>query len=265
VKFWRWTKQNTGLITGSAAMASLAACVLACGCTSQSPTGGADGSAAVSGIEDLETFGAVPDAFRPLDDEGEPLAQVDSSAAAASQAYGEGSPVYHANGIPIDYRPRNIQRQIASLPALYLRDIGQTPVDVQSRSGLPKLVYLADAETAQVFFRDDRENPRTDPATGEVCWRAMTCNNPNCLAEQKDAFAFAPSVQAARFDESTGALLWGSRSTGEGKSVLYGCRCPNCGRTESIRQYNLPNSARRKAELVGELARIRAARARNRQ
>ena len=59
----------------------------------------------------------VVDELRPLTAEGAPLEFAETAYADGNPThYADGSAAYHVDGSPVDYRPRNIQRELATMP-----------------------------------------------------------------------------------------------------------------------------------------------------
>ena len=201
----------------------------------------------------------VPDTYRPVDADNQPLAFSDTTYSDGSPThYADGSPAYMPDGTPVDYRPRNIMQAIDRLDVLYIRDDGQTPLGFEGPASRPLLTYLSAEEEHQVKFAGELPNPRLDPATGRVCWWAFECRNPDCSGQHDGKpFMFAAGVPGVTVDgsEDDAALL--EQVDAEGLSSFDLMKCPKCNERDSLERAVLSNTARRTAEFQSELERVR--------
>ncbi|MCG8583810.1 MAG: hypothetical protein MI757_03765 [Pirellulales bacterium] len=196
----------------------------------------------------------VPEAFRPLDS-GEPVAFGPATHEDdAPTHYADGSPVYMPDGSPIDYRPRNIQKELSKLPVLYIRDDGQSALGNANH----RLVYLSAQREHQVRFAGELPNPRLDPETGRVCWWAYECRNPNCSGRRAgQPFLFAAGIAGVVADGSANDDELLTEVDSHGMSAFDLMKCPKCGQRDWLDRPALPETVRRTAELQDELARVR--------
>ncbi|MCG8584735.1 MAG: hypothetical protein MI757_08500, partial [Pirellulales bacterium] len=164
--------------------------------------------------------------------------------------YADGSPAYHVDGTPVDYRPRNIQRELATMPTLFIRDVGQPRIGFEGPSASPRVEYLSMTDEARVVMQGDPNVVWKDPASGATCWRALTCEAPGCRQDDGSPLVFAASVPGY-----TGKVPVGD--------ALQPLRCPHCGREETVTKYFPPDTASRMESLRAELARLRAQRRAN--
>jgi len=103
----------------------------------------------------------------------------------------------------------------------------------------------------------DANNAWHDHETGKLAWRALTCRNPACPGRGSqggpDIFVHAPA----------GAVLDAAGDVHvPGVPQPAVPPCPKCGKHESVCEYELPEIAKRRAELEEELLVSRATRRR---
>lgn len=119
--------------------------------------------------------------------------------------------------------------------------------------------YLTKDTFELVILDGDQGSHATEPTTGRELLRAVTCENPDCPGQPSDEHPFLfNSLGDSR--TSRGSVEVEAR-----KRALPALPCPACSRTEHVVLYELANSARRKAALLSELAKTRAARDRSAQ
>jgi len=127
--------------------------------------------------------------------------------------------------------PRSVMQEISTLPTVYLRD--------GTLEGI--LVETGSAGRAEAETRYGR------------LWNAYTCTNPGCASQGKDGQPFLFNAQS-----ESAKLPRGARpSPGGGGTALA---CPLCAMSKFVIEYDPPQSAARKVELLAELKRIRQAR-----
>ena len=121
---------------------------------------------------------------------------------------------------------------------------------------LPHL-YLKEGTLEELLTQGFRGEPHIGPDNA-LYWSARICTNPNCDS-QSMASAERPQLLINRMPDiwigDDGKLV----SANKMPSSLVS-PCPVCGSAEFIRQYILPETASRQAELADELAHVRAAR-----
>ena len=204
----------------------------------------------------------LPDEYRPEDEDGTRITFGETTHDDGSPThYADGSPVFHGNGTPIDYRPRNIERTITRLPELYVRDHGQARLGHEGPAGNPRLVYLAAGPTDLVELPSDFPNPRVDPASGDVCWWAWVCTNPNCDGRvDGEPLVFAavvPGVSADRTQAEDGDSSAASDSSSLSENTpLDLMRCPLCGRQDTLERPVLPDKQTQRTALEAELKQV---------
>ena len=110
-------------------------------------------------------------------------------------------------------------------------------------------------EPGQVVLNHDTIG-QVDPATGKLLWPALTCTLEDCPGRGPDGgpLLFPASIEGTTVDANH-QIVW-PKSDGRGEQ---GVPCPVCGRPDGVRHYEHPQVAERKAELLEELRRSRAA------
>lgn len=180
------------------------------------------------------------DTIRPVGANNVALSLADNS----STHYSDGSPVYLADGSLIDYRPRNLSRRISQLPTL----------------------YLTYESNEQVILPGSMPNPRVDPKTRQICWRAFECHNANCSnrVSNEQPNLYVRAVPGVRVGPQGKALPPPDVSASDGDGVnssVLATKPPNvctvCNRATG-KPYVLPESQRLRAELLAELDSVRS-------
>ncbi|MCG8584706.1 MAG: hypothetical protein MI757_08350 [Pirellulales bacterium] len=205
-----------------------------------------DASTNVAGGAGGAVTAEILDDYRPESADGEPLRLVERNHSGAPARYVDGSPVHAADGTLIDYRPRNVQRELARLPRRYVRDIGQRRLGGEGDS---QLIYLEVTPGSIVDLPGDHGMVAPDPDSSELCWQAMTCNNPSCAGDTHGTrLEFVPIMPGFEWPAKDDAIVRAFRLV----------RCPQCGSRSHIDRLRMPEVESRRETLEDELARLRA-------
>ncbi len=120
---------------------------------------------------------------------------------------------------------------------------------------LPTLYLRADTLERVVAESGYESNAFVDPATGQLCWIALTCNNAACASAGPDG---GPVL-----------FLWPEAgvSLGQNGQVVRSLApsngwptCPHCGGQKTVEKFELPEVVSRRGKLEAELRRVRDAR-----
>ena len=98
-----------------------------------------------------------------------------------------------------------------------------------------------------------------DPRTGNVAWRAMVCDNPNCsgrLDGKPHVFTHPVDDPPLTADGRINHGAWDRMSIAH----FYSLKCPACGDNKQLHEYDPPQVAERRQLLLDQLAAARAAR-----
>ena len=208
-----------------------------------------------AGDSDIVPIEAVPETHRPRSSAGDVLKFAETTYADGNPThYADGSPAYLPNGKPIDYRPRNIQRELHTMSRFFVRDVGQPRLGFEGSESSPTLEYLSFTPEASVDMPGDPNYVWTDPATGDLCWRALTCTHAECVAQSEEPLIFAASMPGFGGTREESSSL---------ENALAARRCPRCGRADNIENYDPPATVHREQELKAELESVRAERQRD--
>lgn len=139
---------------------------------------------------------------------------------------------------------------------------------LQEQSSLPTL-YLTQESRKRVTAPKSK-GLFVDPDTGELCWKALACQRPDCPGRSADGEPFLfITVDPAMFAEADGTVGFDPTRKGDDDPESRG-HCPKCWEqrtpdTETAEQaqqyrdwivpYVLPSTAARQAELEAELQR----------
>jgi hypothetical protein len=95
-----------------------------------------------------------------------------------------------------------------------------------------------------------------DEQTGRQAWPALTCNDPACPhnAARDGPLVFVYPVPATGVDEDGNLVVPDSVPLSRRRP-----RCPECGKSEHVSDYVLPETARRRDRLDAEIEAARAA------
>jgi hypothetical protein len=244
---------DEGLAARKAAIASLllGCCIMGCPASDANIDGPLDSNRR-PGDPGIVPQTTVRDEFRPLTQDGTPIEFAELTYSDGNPThYADGSPAYHADGTPIDYRPRNIQRALEKMPTVFIRDAGQPRLGFEGSQASPGVEYLSLTDESRVLISGDPNLVWTDPTTGDVCWRALTCQNPDCVSHDSEPLIFAASVPGFGTSKARGVSV---------EDALAPMRCPRCGRRDGVTKYHPPATTSRTEALRVELARIRTER-----
>ena len=98
-----------------------------------------------------------------------------------------------------------------------------------------------------------------DPRTGNVAWRAMVCDNPDCSGRRDGkphVFTQPVDDPPLTVDGRIDHGAWDRMAIAH----FYSLKCPACGDNKRIREYDPPPVAERRQLLLDQLAAARAAR-----
>ncbi len=139
---------------------------------------------------------------------------------------------------------------------------------LQEQSSLPAL-YLTQESRKRVTAPKSK-GVFVDPATGELCWKALACERPDCPGRSADGEPFLfISPDPAMFAAPDGTIGFDPTRQGDGGPESRG-QCPKCAEqrnpksetADEAQQYRdwvvpyvLPKTAARQAELEAELQR----------
>ena len=124
-----------------------------------------------------------------------------------------------------------------------------------------RTVVKGETSVPGAVFAPQAQGPaHLDPNTGEIAWRAMVCRNPNCNGPLSDGqgHVFALPIPNTRV---IGGELVLPPDQELMAFVKKDFRCTACGSSKFLSEYDPPDVAGRRAELVEELAAARKARA----
>jgi hypothetical protein len=111
--------------------------------------------------------------------------------------------------------------------------------------------YLAEEDPGAGFC--------VDPRTGQVTWRAMVCDNPDCSGRrdgQPHVFTHPVDEPPLTTEGQIDHAAWDRMAIAH----FYSLKCPACGERKRIHHYDPPQVAERRQLLLDQLDAARAAR-----
>lgn len=119
-------------------------------------------------------------------------------------------------------------------------------------------LYLEEETGERVVTQGFKGNAYVNPETNRLCWPAMKCHDPACLAQDgnaNDVVVFSRPLISSASVSADGQVVIPSDST---TNIMI--PCPQCNSVENVRRYKMSVEILRRSELDAELARVRTAR-----
>ena len=132
----------------------------------------------------------------------------------------------------------------------------RTPTAIMEELSHMQVAYLVNGKDELVYFSGLEDNPRVDPASGELCWMAIECKNNRCASTMYFSFVEA----GYKVDTEGNVVRPDARTLRQQPSTTR--PCPHCGSQDFLVPYRSNESVERRQQLEAELHTSRAARTR---